>query len=76
MLSLYALSCHSCRYLCGGYLDSFKNAPNRFRLWKLTNRLNVRHGLFAWISLLGVALTDLYVPTGRGGTIVDPRIVF
>ena len=75
-LSLYSFSCHSCRYLCGGYLDSFKNAPTRFRLWKLTNRLNERHGMFAWISLIGVALTDLYVRLVASGVILDPRIVF
>ena len=27
LLSLYSLSCHSCRYLCGGYLDSFHGKP-------------------------------------------------
>ena len=26
MLSLYTFSCHSCRHLCGGYLDSFAGA--------------------------------------------------
>ena len=44
LLSLYSLSCHSCRYLCGGYLDSFKHAPIRYRLWRTANRLNARHG--------------------------------
>ena len=76
LLSLYSLSCHSCRYLCGGYLDSFKDAPVRYRLWRLTNRLNARHGLFAWISLFGVALADLYVRLVATGVISDPRIVF
>jgi hypothetical protein len=76
LLSLYSLSCHSCRYLCGGYLDSFRNAPLRFRLWRLTNRLNVRHAPFAWVSLFGVALTDLYIRLVASGVIVDPRIVF
>ena len=76
LLSLYSLSCHSCRYLCGGYLDSFKEAPMRYRLWRTTNRLNARHGLYAWISLFGVALTDLYVRLVAMGVISDPRIVF
>ena len=35
LLSLYTLSCHSCRHLCGGYLDSFKKAPIRYRLWRV-----------------------------------------
>jgi hypothetical protein len=76
LLSLYSFSCHSCRYLCGGYLDSFKDAPIRYRLWSTVNRLNTRHGLFAWISLFGVALTDLYVRLVATGVIQDPRIVF
>ncbi len=76
LLSLYSLSCHSCRYLCGGYLDSFGKAPLRYRLWKLTNRLNPRHPQFAWVSLFGVALTDLYVRLLAMGVIQDPRIVF
>jgi hypothetical protein len=76
LLSLYSFSCHSCRYLCGGYLDTFKNAPLRFRLWRQVTRLNERHGLFAWISLFGVALTDFYVRLVATGVIQDPRIVF
>ncbi|MDQ3699680.1 MAG: hypothetical protein M3442_02030, partial [Chloroflexota bacterium] len=43
LLTLYTLSCHSCRYLCGGYLDAFHRAPLRHRLWRLTNALNPRH---------------------------------
>ena len=76
LLSLYSLSCHSCRHLCGGSLDSFKPAPGRYRLWRLISRLNERHPQFAWVSLFGVALADLYVRLVASGVIVDPRIVF
>ena len=76
LLSLYTLSCHSCRHLCGGYLDSFKRAPTRYRLWRIVSRLNERHGLYAWISLSSVALADAYVRLVASGVIVDPRIVF
>jgi hypothetical protein len=76
LLTLYSLSCHSCRYLCGGYLDSFKGAPLRYRLWRWTNWLNPRHPQFAWVSLFGVALADLYVRLVAMGVISDPRIVF
>jgi hypothetical protein len=76
LLSLYTFSCHSCRYLCGGYLDSFRQAPTRYRLWEWTNRLNPRHPQFAWLSLFGVALADLYVRLVAMGYIQDPRIVF
>jgi hypothetical protein len=76
LLSLYTLSCHSCRYLCGGYLDSFKTAPVRYRLWQWTNRLNPFHPQFAWVSLIGVALTDLYIRLVAMGVVQDPRVVF
>jgi hypothetical protein len=76
LLSLYSFSCHSCRHLCGGALDAFKPAPRRYRLWRWVSRLNERHGPFAWISLFGVALADLYVRLVAMGVIHDPRIVF
>jgi hypothetical protein len=75
LLSLYTFSCHSCRYLCGGYLDSFAKAPQRYRLWQAANRLNERHGLYAWLSLFSVVVADLYVRLLAMGVIVDPRIV-
>ena len=76
LLSLYTLSCHSCRFLVGGYLDMFHGAPVRYRLWRLANRLNERHALFAWISLFGVAIADLYVRLVAAGAIADPRVLF
>ena len=75
MLSLYTFSCHSCRYLFGGYLDSFHGAPLRRRLWRITAWLNPRHPQFAWVSLFGVALTDLYVRLLAMGVIHDLRFV-
>ena len=76
LLSLYTLSCHSCRHLCGGYLNSFKRAPTRYRAWRVLSRLNERHALYAWLSLFGVALADVYVRLVASGIIVDPRIIF
>ena len=76
LIGLYTFSCHSCRYFCGGYLDRFHKAPLRFRLWSLVNRLNVRHPLYAWLSLFSVGLTDLYIRLLSMGVLTDPRIVF
>jgi hypothetical protein len=73
LLGAYTLSCHSCRHLCGGNLDALARAPVRFRMWKLVSRLNHRHMEIAWVSLVGVALTDLYVRLVATGTINDPR---
>lgn len=73
LLGAYTLSCHSCRHLCGGHVDVFSRSPLRFKLWKLVSRLNPRHAEIAWISLFGVALTDVYVRLVAMGVITDPR---
>jgi hypothetical protein len=75
MLSLYTFSCHSCRHLCGGYLDSFAGQPARHRLWDFLTRLNTRHGLYAWISLFSVIIADLYVRLVATGAIHDLRFI-
>jgi hypothetical protein len=73
LLGAYTLSCHSCRHLCGGNLDVFSRSPRRHGLWRLVSRLNARHMPIAWTSLVGVAVTDLYVRLVATGTIDDPR---
>jgi len=73
LLSAYTFGCHAARYLIGGHLDSFHNASLRFRLWSWTNRLNAHHSRWAWFSLFGVALTDLYIRLAAMGLITDLR---
>ena len=73
LLWLYSLSCHSCRHVVGGRLKHFSAHPVRYRLWTLVSRLNARHAQFAWVSLVGVALTDLYVRLLATGAFEDPR---
>jgi hypothetical protein len=75
LLSLYTFSCHSCRHLCGGYLDSFAHGPLRYRVWRGLTRLNARHGLFAWLSLFSVIVADLYVRLVAMGVIGDLRFI-
>jgi hypothetical protein len=74
LLSLYCFSCNSCRHACGGYLDSFRAAPLRFRAWKIVNRLNEKHREFAWASLASVVLADLYVRLLSMGLLYDARL--
>jgi hypothetical protein len=71
LLWLYSLSCHACRHLCGGGVKQFSRSPIRHRLWKTLTPLNARHMLFAWMSLVFVALTDLYVRLVASGAIHD-----
>jgi hypothetical protein len=73
MLWLYSLSCHSCRHIMGGRLNHFSKHPVRYKFWTLVSKLNLSHMKFAWISLVGVALTDAYVWAVSSGLFNDPR---
>ncbi len=73
LLWLYTLSCHSFRHLCGGHANLFSRTPVRFWLWRKVSALNARHMPLAWVSLFGVALTDLYVRLVATGAIRDLR---
>jgi hypothetical protein len=75
-LWLYSLSCHACRHFCGGQVKSFAKHPVRHKLWKAVSPLNAMHMRFAWLSLVVVALSDLYVRLVASGTIHDPGFHF
>jgi hypothetical protein len=75
LLSLYTFSCHSFRHLVGGNLDCFSTCPVRSRAWRGVSQLNARHALWAWVSLWGVALADLYVRLVSMGVIRDVRFL-
>ncbi|MCQ9182920.1 hypothetical protein KMT30_28535 [Streptomyces sp. IBSBF 2953] len=69
----YTLSCHSCRHIVGGKLKHFSKHPVRYRAWQFVGRLNARHMLLAWASLISVALADFYVYLVASGVFDDPR---
>jgi len=75
LLSIYTFSCHSCRHVCGGALDTLSRSPRRHGLWKFITGLNERHGAIAWASMIGVGLADLYVRLVSMGIITDLRIL-
>jgi len=74
LLWSYSLSCHACRHLCGGNVNRFSAHPLRAKVWKLLTPLNARHMQIAWLSLVFVALTDLYVRLVAAGVFSDPRL--
>jgi hypothetical protein len=74
LLWLYSISCHAARHLCGGHVRTFSNKPIRHRLWKILTPLNARHMQFAWMSLIFVGFTDLYVRLVASGVITDPKL--
>ena len=69
LLWLYSLSCHSCRHAFGGRLKHFSTHPVRYKMWTWISKLNNHHMKFAWVSLIVVALTDLYVRQVASGAI-------
>jgi hypothetical protein len=75
LLAGYTFSCHSCRHVCGGYVNTFSRAPIRYKLWRAISRLNEKHPLYAWLSLFSVGLTDLYIRLVSMGVIHDVRIL-
>lgn len=75
LLSIYTFSCHSFRHLVGGALNVFSKSPLRYLMWKRVTVLNEKHMELAWVSLFGVALTDLYVRLVSANVIHDIRIV-
>ncbi|MEX0664351.1 MAG: hypothetical protein WD598_06215 [Acidimicrobiia bacterium] len=74
LLGAYTLSCHTCRHLCGGRIDVMSSKPTRYRAWRVVTFLNERHMQIAWVSLVGVAFTDLYIRLVANDVFHDPRI--
>ncbi|MGH7834911.1 MAG: succinate dehydrogenase [Candidatus Binatia bacterium] len=68
-LSLYAFSCRRLRVAPHG----FYNSQPRQGFWNSVSRLNERHVLFAWVSLIWVVLSDLYIRLVSMGIISDLR---
>jgi hypothetical protein len=74
LLSGYALGCHVLRHVAGGALDRLSGAPVRKVAYDCASCLNRHHMAWAWTSLFGVALADLYVRLCSMGVIRDWRI--
>jgi hypothetical protein len=77
-LTLYTTSCHSFRHLVGGSVDSYSTARFgnlRHKLWSTVSRLNINHMAFAWISLFGVVLCDVYIRSLAVGALHDLRLI-
>ena len=75
LLGGYTFGCHAFRHLTGGNKDCF-TCPNgkptfRYKIWKKVSWLNGRHMMWAWISMIWVAFTDIYIRMVSNGTWVD-----
>ena len=74
LLGAYTFGCHSLRHLVGGGCDVLSNKPARQTAWRWVSGLNRRHMLFAWMSLLWVGFSDIYVRLCSMGIWTDYRI--
>jgi hypothetical protein len=74
LLGCYTLGCHSLRHLVGGRKDQLSDSPARKQAYDCVSCLNRKHMLWAWLSLFGVGLTDVYVRLCSMGIIHDVRI--
>jgi len=61
LLGAYTFGCHSFRHLVGGQMDCMSCSKLRYGAWKKVTFLNERHQLYAWLSLIWVGFTDVYV---------------
>jgi hypothetical protein len=75
LLASYTFGCHSLRHIVGGFLDEPSRHPARHACYQGCSRLNGRHMLFAWLSLVTVAFSDLYVRLCSMGIWTDYRIL-
>lgn len=75
LLACYTLGCHSLRHVAGGYLDQLAKRPFRKAAYDCASCLNRWHMRWAWMSLGGVAFTDIYVRLCSMGVWTDWRIV-
>jgi hypothetical protein len=78
LLTTYAFSCHSLRHLIGGKLDCFSCTASggpRYASWKGVTKLNDHHMFWAWVSMISVGLTDLYIYLLAIHVIRDIRIL-
>lgn len=73
LLGLYTLGCHSFRHLVGGRKDCFScaGAGKINGVYQKVSWMNRNHKLFAWMSLIWVGFTDVYVRLVSMGIITD-----
>ncbi len=75
LLGGYTFGCHSLRHLVGGYLNQLSRSPARFTAYRCVGCFNRRHMVWAWMSLVGVMFSDLYVRLCSMGVWTDWRLL-
>ena len=76
LLLEYTISCHSCRHIVAGKINSFSKHPGTApRHGSRCQRLNGRHMELAWITIGSLIVTDAYIGLVAAGVITDLRFV-
>jgi hypothetical protein len=75
LLSGYTFGCHSMRHFAGGRLDRISESPLCQKAYDCSSCLNRRHMLWAWMSLVSVMFSDIYVRMCAMGLWTDWRIL-
>jgi hypothetical protein len=73
-IACYTFGCHSLRHLAGGVLDAMSRRPLRKVTYNCVTCFNRWHMKWAWISLVWVGFTDLYVRLCAIGVWHDYRL--
>jgi hypothetical protein len=73
LLSGYTLGCHSLRHLIGGWRDRISKSKCG-GCYNAVSCLNRKHMAWAWVSLVWVGFTDVYVRLCSMGVWTDYRI--
>jgi hypothetical protein len=75
LLTGYTFGCHSLRHLVGGVFDVLSNKPVRRKSYECVTWCNKFHMRWAWMSLFGVAFSDVFVRLCAMGVWSDWRIL-
>ena len=75
LLGSYTLGCHSLRHLVGGGHDRIAGLGIRRQSYDCVSCLNRRHMLYAWMSLVWVGFSDVYVRLCATGVWTDFRLL-
>ena len=75
LLGGYTFGCHSLRHLIGGRKDEISKAPVQHACYRGVCAFNRRHMTWAWLSLVWVAFSDVYVRMLAMGVWTDWRIL-
>jgi hypothetical protein len=73
LLSSYTLGCHSIRHVVGGHKDEVTKSPIKDACYGCSSALNSKHMLFAYMSLVSVGFSDVFVRLCSMGIWSDVR---